>query len=100
MSIAAALCVAHLELFVIGFFTSFHVCCGVIGPFGVTRCLYRLDGMRNVVIFDEALSSGIWFWHSSISIVAKHAAIAGMCGLLSSAKLFVPLLICLLSGDR
>ena len=96
---SSALCAAHLKPFMIMFFTSFHVFCGVARPLGVFRCLYCPDGRMNVVIFDDSLSNEIWLRPFAMFFVAKHVADTGMSGLfsaMSSASLFM----CLLTGDR
>ena len=98
----SALLVAHLEMLVMFCFTSFHASCGLMSPFGAVKYLYRPNGGRNVVSREDSLSSGIWFRPSAMSIVAKHTANPGICGLLWSAMLSVSVsrLMCLLSGEK
>ena len=57
-------------------------------------CFTSFNALWGVTSLDDSLSSGIWFWSSAMSIVAEHAADAGMLRLLLSTML------CLLSGDR
>ena len=100
MSIASALLVGHQELFVMFCLTSFQALWGVTSSLDAIRCRYQPDGRRNVVSLDDSSSSSILFWPSAMFMVAKHAADAGMRGLLFSVMLCVSRLMCLLSGGR
>ena len=91
---------AHLKLFMMMFFILVHALCGVVRPLGVIRCLYQPDGRRNVVIFDDSVSSGIWLRLLAMCMVAKHVADSEMSRMILSVMSFASLLMCLLTGDR